>query len=195
MPAPPPSRAEPLGVVLAGGAGRRLGGSKALARLGGRPLISYPLAALQTVLAEVVVVAKAATTLPDLGDVPVWIEPDEPRHPVAGIVHALRRAGGREVLVCAADMPWVTPGLVRRIKETDGRGGAVVLFGHSGGLEPLLARYPPAVLAPLARAGTGALRAAVATLDPLVLELADPAPLASVNTRAELAAAQADLRA
>ena len=36
----------PVGVVLAGGQGRRLGGKKATATLGGRPLLSYPLQAL-----------------------------------------------------------------------------------------------------------------------------------------------------
>ena len=38
--------AGPLGVVLAGGAGARLGGAKALARLAGEPLLLRPLRAL-----------------------------------------------------------------------------------------------------------------------------------------------------
>jgi len=62
------------------------------------------LEALRAALGEVVVVAKRSTPLPEL-DVPVWIEPDEPRHPRAGIVHALERARGRSVLACAADLP------------------------------------------------------------------------------------------
>ena len=48
-------------MVLAGGAGRRIGGAKAIVELRGTPLVKYPLRALQAVLAEVVVVAKQGT--------------------------------------------------------------------------------------------------------------------------------------
>src|SRR5437764_7340068 len=97
-----------MGAVLAGGAGRRLGAeSKAAAELAGRPLASYPAAALGTVCERVAVVCKPSTELPELDGVKRWDEPEEPRHPIAGIVHALERAAG-PVLVCACDMPFVT---------------------------------------------------------------------------------------
>ena len=57
--------AAPLGAVLASGRGSRLGGAKATAELGGRPLISYPLVALAAAGIEAVVVAKGDTELPD----------------------------------------------------------------------------------------------------------------------------------
>ena len=69
-----------LGVVLAGGRGSRLGGAKPTAELAGRPLISYPLAALAEVGLEAVIVAKPDTDLPPL-DVDVLTEPAEPVHP------------------------------------------------------------------------------------------------------------------
>ena len=62
-----------MGVVLAGGLGTRIGGSKATVGLGGRPLISYPLDALGAVLDDVVVLAKADTELPSLPGMTVWI--------------------------------------------------------------------------------------------------------------------------
>ena len=43
---------EPVGVVLAGGMGRRIGGSKATVELAGRPLLCYPLDAMGEVLSE-----------------------------------------------------------------------------------------------------------------------------------------------
>ena len=105
-----------VGAVLAGGAGSRLGGSKAAALLAGRPLLSYPLAALRAAVGEVAVVAKADTELPAVGyGVLIWREPDEPRHPLAGIVEALRRAEGRPVVVLACDLPFVTAELVREL--------------------------------------------------------------------------------
>ena len=55
-----------LGAVLAGGSGARMGRGKATLELAGRPLISYPLAALIEARLETVVVAKRDSELPDL---------------------------------------------------------------------------------------------------------------------------------
>lgn len=131
---------EPLGVVLAGGAGRRIGGEKALVELGGRPLLHHPLAALGAVLAEVVVVCKEETVLPDLPPgVAVWCENDARRHPLIGVAAALRHAGGRSVVVCAGDMPLVTPEAVRALVAAPEATAALARAG--GRLQPLLGRY------------------------------------------------------
>src|SRR4051812_27811324 len=104
-----------IGAILAGGAGRRMGAAKATRTLADRPLASYPAAALAQVCERVAIVAKPGAELPDLPGVERWDdEPVEPRHPLTGIVHALERA--REpVLVCAADMPFVTAVALRRL--------------------------------------------------------------------------------
>ncbi len=68
--------------VLAGGRGRRLGEPKALADVGGAPLIARPLAAAAAAGLEAVVVARRATALPD--GVTVWHEPDEPVRAMVG---------------------------------------------------------------------------------------------------------------
>ncbi|MGN6816529.1 MAG: molybdenum cofactor guanylyltransferase, partial [Solirubrobacterales bacterium] len=47
-----------LGAVLAGGRGSRLGGAKAWVELGGRPLYSYPLAAIEAAGLDPVVCVK-----------------------------------------------------------------------------------------------------------------------------------------
>ena len=56
-----PSRAA-VGVVLAGGRGLRMGGSKLSLVLCGRPLIAYPIAAMQAAVRDVAVIAKATST-------------------------------------------------------------------------------------------------------------------------------------
>src|SRR5947207_1104539 len=108
-------RAAPIGVVLAGGLGRRLGGPKATVALQGRPLISYPLDALRQAVGDVVIVAKVDSKLPRLAGVEVWVEPELPRHPLAGLVHALSLAAGAPIVVCACDLPLVTPALIREV--------------------------------------------------------------------------------
>lgn len=140
----------PIGVVLAGGDGRRIGGGKACAELLGAPLISYPRAALRAVLSEVVVVAKPSTALPVLPGTQVWLEPEEPQHPLLGIVSALERAAGRSVLVCAVDLPLVGQGLVTRLARA--RAPLAAIAADRDGPQPLLGRYEPGALAPLREA-------------------------------------------
>jgi molybdenum cofactor guanylyltransferase len=189
---------DPIGVVLAGGLGRRIGGGKAVVELHGTPLIHYPLRALQAVLAEVVVVAKQRTPLPPLPGVPIWIEPAEPRHPLAGIVHALEGAGAaagiegvaREILVSAGDLPFLAPELVERLAHADAAGAPAVVQHAAGRLQPLLARYGPDAYPGLAAAlrqdPLPSVTDAVAALNPRILDLDDPQPFFNVNAPEDL---------
>ena len=201
MNAPRPTRREPsaslawppvIGALLAGGSGSRLGaGSKAAAPLAGRALAAYPAEALGAVCERVAVVCKADTQLPDLPGTERWEEPDEPRHPLTGIVHALVTADG-PVLVCAADMPFVTADACRTLLGAAGTSPAVVATAD-GVLQPVLGLYAPAALDVLRAAPPDApLTRTVEALDPVRVAL--PAALVrSVNTPAELAEAEAQL--
>jgi molybdopterin-guanine dinucleotide biosynthesis protein A len=181
-----------IGALLAGGSGSRLGGgSKAAAPLAGRPLAAYPAEALGAVCERVAVVCKADTILPELPGVERWDEPDEPRHPLTGIMHALDAAGG-PVLVCAADMPFVTADACRSLLEAAGSSVAVVATAD-GVMQPVFALYAPAALGVLRAAAPDApLTRTVEALDPVRVAL--PAALVrSVNTPDELAEAEARL--
>jgi molybdopterin-guanine dinucleotide biosynthesis protein A len=176
-----------LGAVLAGGRGRRMGGAKALAQLGGAPLLARPVTALSAVCAEVVVVAKPATELPPLG-VEVVREPVEPSHPAAGIVAALRRGGGGAVLVAAGDLPFLERS---SLEALIGAGGLAIACSAAAGPQPLLGVYPPevgGVLAEAARAGAP-LRATVLGLGARLVEVPERV-LVNVNTPEQLAALQ-----
>jgi molybdenum cofactor guanylyltransferase len=171
-----------LAAVLAGGRGRRMGGAKTLAKLEGEPLIARPIGVAIAAGLEVVVVAKAGTPLPAL-DVPVWHEPDEPVHPLLGIVTALERAQ-RPVLAIACDMPFLTSELLARLAA--GRETAV----RSGGrVAPFPARYDPAHLPALrvALAREASLQSTVTALAPALLDGVDDHVLANINTPEELA--------
>lgn len=192
-------RSRPVGAILAGGEGVRIGGEKATVELHGQPLICYPLEAVRQVVKRMAILAKSDTKLPPLSGVAVWIEPEKPRHPLVGITQALALAGGRPVLVCAADLPFVTPELVRRLVRADpGRAPAVVASAR-GTMQPLLGCYQPRALDLLsreARAPSGAVREIIAAIDPLPVEADDPDELFDVDTPDALlqAAAMLDRR-
>ncbi len=187
----PGGRARPIGVILAGGAGRRLGGSKATVGLHGRPLISYPLAALQQVVADVVVVAKPSTPLPGIAGVTIWIEPERPSHPLLGIVHALSLADGRPILVCAGDLPFVTPRALEQLLAADPAGAPAVIACAAGETQPLLGCYQAVALEHLGRRELeGSVREAVASIGARTVEV-DPHVLFNVNYPEDLLRAAA----
>jgi|1186.fasta_scaffold916620_2 molybdopterin-guanine dinucleotide biosynthesis protein A len=166
-----------VGVVLAGGAGRRMGGAKATALLAGRPLLVWALDALREAgLERRAVVAKRDTVLPEL-DVPVWIEPDAPRHPLAGVAHALERAG-EDIVTLPVDVPLVPVALLRELAATP---GCAAVRGH-----PLIARFPAGTtIEPRGRVTEAVAALGAREVDP------GPAPLLNINAPADLEAAEA----
>lgn len=173
------------GAILAGGEGKRMGGvSKAALELDGRPLLAHVAEAVGAVCAPVAVVCKPDTELPSLPAIARWEEPAEPRHPLTGIVHALERTAG-PVLVCAVDMPWVTPDACRSLLDAAPGGPAAVAVAE-GEMCPVFAVYAPDALDRLRDARVDApLRETVEALDPARVAL-PPALLRSVNLSEDL---------
>jgi molybdenum cofactor guanylyltransferase len=184
-----------LAAVLAGGRGRRMGATKATVALAGRALIEHPLRALQAAGLETVVVAKPGSELPRL-EVAVWEEPDEPVHPLCGVLRALEGAGGRPVLAVACDLPFLAPAMLGRLAVAD----APLVVPEAGGrLHPLVGRYSPELASSLRQAlrRRAPLQEAVRGMRPQVLgedvlrQFGDPERLLfNVNDRADLARAQ-----
>jgi len=189
-------RAAPaVGAVLAGGRGARIGRNKAMVELAGRPLISYPLAAIEEAGLEPVVVAKPDTELPALPCRTIR-EPDVPQHPLCGLVAALRDAGERPVVAVACDMPFVSADLLAWLGSAP---EPLVATACRGELQPLLARYDSALLPELETAleRSEPLRRTVESLRARVIdesELArfgDPQRLCfNVNTASDLRRAE-----
>jgi molybdenum cofactor guanylyltransferase len=135
--------------VLAGGRGRRMGAAKAVVELAGRPLISYPLRVAAEAGLPTLVVAKPNSELPPL-QAPIVREPDSPRHPLCGVLAALRHVGegagegrvgdGRAVLAVACDMPFLSARLLAWMAEM----GEVAVATLDGRAQPLPALYSQA---------------------------------------------------
>ncbi|HEV2237538.1 MAG TPA: molybdenum cofactor guanylyltransferase [Ktedonobacterales bacterium] len=138
-----------LGVVLAGGASRRMGHDKAALMLGGRPLLAWVVEVLRAAFAEVAVIGplERAALVPG-----VSIVRDEypGQGPLGGIATALAHSGGGRIFVAACDMPFLDPALVRYLAELAPEAAAVVPRSVRG-IEPLCGCYGPACL-PVARA-------------------------------------------
>jgi molybdopterin-guanine dinucleotide biosynthesis protein A len=175
--------------ILAGGLGSRIGGDKALVELGGRPLITYPLAAARAAGLDAVVVAKRATELPPL-DVPVLLEPDAPTHPLLGVITALEKLPAVIALPC--DMPFVRAADLAALAATP----ADVATLWPG--QPFPALYRRAVLSDLRAAliANRSMRSTHAHSHPVhgMVSSNDEAAQASINTPEELAAAEERLR-
>jgi molybdenum cofactor guanylyltransferase len=166
--------------------------------LGGRPLIAYPLAALAEARIEAFVVAKPATELPtELAGPPsleIVTEPEQPTHPLAGIVAALRHAG-RPLVVVGCDFPFAPPALLRALADAP---EPLVVPAPGGDPQPLMARWSPELLPALEGAleREEPLRRTVASLGPRLLEdtvlaaFGDPTrAFFNVNVPADLRAA------
>lgn len=180
-----------IGAILAGGRGRRMGGGKPGRELGGRPLIAWPAAALAEACGRVVVVAKAGSELPELPGVERWDEPDADHHPARGIAFALERAGA-PVLVCAADMPFVTADACRRVAAGLGEGSAAVAVA-AGVMQPVLAAYAPGALEAFRAAPPdAALIRTVDSLEPALVEVEERI-VRSLDSAEDLARAEAEL--
>ena len=169
------------GVLLVGGASRRFGSPKALARLGGETLAERAHRTLTEAFGAPLVLGKAADGL----DLPFPVEDDglDVRAPIAGVVAALRRAPTDLVVVLPTDMPAVTPAFLRGLADAATGDAAVPDTG------PLPGAYRRSALPVLERRIAGgelALRDAVAELDAHVVA-GNSKELANVNTVEDLA--------
>jgi molybdenum cofactor guanylyltransferase len=133
---------EPLpvtGVVLAGGASRRMGRDKAFLELAGRPLIAHVLDRIAEVCQEVLIVARNVSLYAGLG---VRVVPDVfPGVGVLGGLHAgLQAAGYDLILAVGCDMPFLNPALLRAF-ATWAEGYDVAALRQGEQVETLHAAY------------------------------------------------------
>lgn len=154
-----------LGAVLAGGASRRFGAPKALARLGGVPLATRVAGALRGTVARVGLVANDPAFLALGLETRADLRPGE--GPLAGVETALAwaaEAGLEGVLCVACDVPFVNAPLLRAMAaRAAAHPGHVVVPASPGrrGFEPLVALYPASVLPAVAAALDDGRRAVV----------------------------------
>lgn len=170
------------GVLLVGGASRRFGSPKALARIGGETLAERAWRVLGEACDERIAVGKAADALPL--PFPLLDDGTDVRHPAAGIVAGLGAAAHEVCVIVPVDCPLLTAEALRALGEACAGGDAAVVDGA----KPLPAALRRGTLAVFQEclAGEGRVRDALARLDVRFVPL-DPRLVADADTAAELA--------
>ncbi|EJW10062.1 Molybdopterin-guanine dinucleotide biosynthesis protein MobA [Rhodovulum sp. PH10] len=195
-----PENNPPLGLVLAGGRARRLGGGdKGFVRVGGRAILARVVEALAPACAAVVLNANddperfAAYALPVVPDG----VPDRPG-PLAGVLAgldwaAVHRPDLDRIVTAPADCPFLPADLVEKLAAA---ASAPIACAASGGRRhPVVALWPVRLRAPLRRAlvveGERKVEAVMARFGVATAEWpVDPVdPFFNVNTPDDLATA------
>lgn len=132
----------PIGLVLAGGSGRRLGRTKGDLRIDGRPLALRAAEALMPVCGGVLVSVGRGAENPAPGYPAIEDAAPAGRGPLAGIDAAFAVTGEADLLVLACDYPRVTPALLRRLLQRADAGADLVLVRDPDGFDhPLVALW------------------------------------------------------
>jgi molybdopterin-guanine dinucleotide biosynthesis protein A len=168
------------GVLLVGGASRRFGSPKALARFESETLAERAWRVLGDACDERIAVGKTADELPL--PFPVLDDASPIRAPIVGVVAGLRKATNELCVMLPVDCPLISAGSLLKLANT----GAPAAVPPTG---PLPGAYRRTLLPLLERkltAGDYSLRDVKAT----IVEL-QPRELENVNTCAELVAVRA----
>jgi len=152
-------RNQPLGVLLAGGAARRMGGGdKGLCLLGGRALLDHAIARLGPQVRQLVLNANgdparfAGWGLPVVGD-PVAGQPGPLAGVLAGMLWARAHcADAADIVTAPIDTPFLPPDLVARLQAARVREATpIALAASAGRLHPVIGLWAVSLADALAR--------------------------------------------
>ena len=187
------------GIVLAGGASRRLRCRKATLELHERPVIETVCQKVRTVCTDLLVVSSEPIDGLD-SNVRIVSDLRPGCGPLGGIHTGLHYTTSPYALVVACDMPFLSEPLLRYMVDQSSRGYDVIVPRIGEFIEPLHAVYARSLLAraeKLLDAGERRVRmlfdgAAVHEIDAATVRRFDPELLSffNLNTRADLARAR-----
>jgi molybdopterin-guanine dinucleotide biosynthesis protein A len=177
------------GIVLAGGAGRRLGRPKAGVVLDGGTLVERAVETLRPHCGAVLVVSRPEVELPPL-DATVRYDRPGPDAPLNALATGLAALDTGDVLVLACDLPSARP-VVDRLALAAPGAATVARNRASRRWQPLCARYPRLAALELCErllaSGETRLLPIVGALGAAAIDATDE-ELANVNSQADLAA-------
>jgi len=205
-PADDDNRSGVLGLILAGGRARRLGGGdKALVEIGGLPLLDHVVAAMVPQVGSLVLNANDDPARFAQWGLPVVADETPDLGPLGGLLAGMRYAQAhlpavRYILTVPVDVPFLPPDLGRRLHPAEGEGDATITVARSAGrLHHVVALWPVGLAAALNEVlGRGIRRveafAAAHSVHVVDWPLAGHDPFMNVNTPADLADAHKILK-
>jgi molybdenum cofactor guanylyltransferase len=175
-----------LGLVLAGGASRRMGRDKGALDYHGEPQAAYAWRLLEAVCGEAYVSTHASrASAPPYSALPLILDRDDYEGPAAGLLAAWDRLPNSAWLVLAVDMPLVDRELLSALIGARDTGALATCFVHDDGtIEPLCAIWEPSAREPLqreVRAGRRSPRRFLSSHRAALLRPPDPRKLTSAN--------------
>ncbi|GLS02658.1 molybdenum cofactor guanylyltransferase [Brevundimonas denitrificans] len=186
--------------ILAGGAGRRIGGDKPRRLLGGTRLLDLALTNAHGAAAPVILVARTLEQVEGFSGTVVLDAPGI-EGPLAGLLSALAWAADAcadRVLTLPCDMPFLPLDLRHRLEQALAPDIGVAVAASDGRLHPVCALWRTAAVPTLVRrAGEGrlSLRGLSEAVGCAVVEwpVEGGDPFININTAEDLAAAEAAL--
>jgi molybdopterin-guanine dinucleotide biosynthesis protein A len=203
------SRAQILGVVLAGGTSRRFGGGdKGLADLGGQPVLSHVVERFGPQVARLILNVNGDASRFASFDLPKIADAENPGlGPLSGILAALDWQSVHApdciaIATVSADVPFLPADLIARLNERRGDGIAIAISG--GRRHPTIALWPRSARDVVAKALARrdlSVNALTERLNAVAVEFpmrniggSEIDPFFNINTRDDLATASALLR-
>lgn len=185
-------------VILAGGEGRRMGGSKPLRRLGRTTLVGRALELAHGYSPMVAVAVRDDSQVAGAVDVPMLLDDPKIPGPLAGLASALRLArgqGAQAVLTIPCDAPRLPADLGQRLQAALGPMSDVAVASSGGRLHPVCALWRVGVLDALPAyiaSGAASLAGLAGAVGMSVVEwpAGEADPFANANTPEELDALQ-----
>lgn len=195
-PAPraPGPASPPPAVILAGGAGRRIGGDKAAVQLAGRSLLAHVRARLAPQAGALAL--NAAVAPAEAADLPCLADPVPGAGPLGGLLAALDWGAGlgvARVATVPVDTPFLPGDLLARLAAVPGAAYAET----ADGAHPVIGLWPVALrddLRAALRAGRRRVTDWTGAVGARPVPFEDAAAFANVNTPDDLARAAARLR-
>ena len=185
-------------VVLAGGEGRRMGGSKPRRRLGETSLVAHAVSLARAWSPLVAIAVRSEDQVAGATDAPLILDDPGVEGPIAGLATALafaRESGAARLLTIPCDAPRLPSDLLTRLGEALTATTLVAVASSGGTLHPTCALWRPAALARLpdyVASGRRSLQGFARDCGMAVTEwdIGDGDPFANANTPEDLAALQ-----
>lgn len=194
-----PTRTAVTGIVLAGGAGRRMGGrDKGLVRVAGRPLIAHVIDRFAPQVGQLAISANRNWSEYGRWGVPVWADTDgDRRGPLAGIAASLGRIETDFAVYAPCDSPMLPQDLVSRLVAGLVSGAELAVVRSGGRLQPVFMLVPRRLASDVRaflEAGGTRVGEWIATRRAAIVDFEEQASFTNANTIEELKALETALR-